>query len=127
MEDIEMQDIATEEFYAREEEWQLNGEEYKLSNERLNTMLEDVFGDLFMVEKMLPVLGNTYPVKEELKAMGARWDKDKKSWVIAESKHKEAQKLVKSYKKKKVELFPRSCSVCRGNGCEMCVVLENVN
>lgn len=44
--------------------------------------------------KYLPVSGNTYPVKDALKRLGARWNGAEKVWMVPESKHAEAVKLV---------------------------------
>ena len=38
--------------------------------------------------------GNTYPVKEALKALGAHWDKEQRAWLIAASKAAHAQALI---------------------------------
>lgn len=46
-------------------------------------------------EPMVPILGKTYDVKEKLKAIGARWDPDKRVWKIAASRLQEAQEIVK--------------------------------
>lgn len=40
------------------------------------------------------ITGNTYPVKEQLKALGGKWDKEAKGWSVPDSKAAEAQKLV---------------------------------
>jgi len=40
------------------------------------------------------VTGNTYPVKDELKALGARWDAANKGWRVPAAKAAEAQALV---------------------------------
>lgn len=42
----------------------------------------------------VPVAGNTYPVKEELKALGARWDAGEKAWMVPAEKAAEAQRIV---------------------------------
>lgn len=41
-----------------------------------------------------PITGNTFPVKEQLKAIGAKWDADQKCWTITASKIEEANKIV---------------------------------
>ncbi len=38
--------------------------------------------------------GNTYPVKEALKALGAHWDKEQRAWLIVASKAAHAQAIV---------------------------------
>ena len=40
--------------------------------------------------------GNTYPVKDALKALGGRWDAGNKVWKVPASRYAEAQKLVAS-------------------------------
>ena len=42
----------------------------------------------------VPVRGNSYPVKEKLKALGARWNGDEKCWMVPESKLAAAHALV---------------------------------
>jgi hypothetical protein len=44
--------------------------------------------------RMVEVTGNTYPVKEELKALGARWDNIGRVWRVPENKLQEAQRIV---------------------------------
>lgn len=44
--------------------------------------------------KTVAITGNTYPVKEQLKALGARWNGDLKAWMISGEKATEAQKIV---------------------------------
>lgn len=45
---------------------------------------------------MVTITGNTYPVKEQLKALGGRWNSEKKGWDVPEDKANEAYKLVES-------------------------------
>jgi hypothetical protein len=45
---------------------------------------------------MITITGNTFPVKEQLKALGAKWYPAEKVWKIAEDKAGEAQKIVAS-------------------------------
>jgi hypothetical protein len=40
------------------------------------------------------ITGNTYLVKDQLKALGARWTPDQKAWMITDEKAAEAQKIV---------------------------------
>ena len=47
-----------------------------------------------MTTSLVAITGNTYPVKEQLKALGARWNAEQKVWMVAENKAAEAQKLV---------------------------------
>jgi len=43
---------------------------------------------------MTAITGNTYPVKDSLKALGARWNPDQKAWMIDDSKADQARKIV---------------------------------
>lgn len=47
-----------------------------------------------MTTQTVLVTGNTYPVKDALKAMGARWDAANKGWRVPALKAAEAQALV---------------------------------
>ena len=40
------------------------------------------------------IIGNTFPVKEQLKAMGGRWNPDERGWEVPSDKAAEAQALV---------------------------------
>lgn len=43
---------------------------------------------------MHAITGNTYPVKDQLKALGAKWDAEKKCWMITADKAAQAQQIV---------------------------------
>lgn len=43
---------------------------------------------------MIAISGNTYPVKDELKALGGRWDADAKAWMVPDAKAAAARALV---------------------------------
>lgn len=45
-------------------------------------------------ENRIAITGNTYPVKEQLKALGARWNGDAKAWMVTADKAEEAQRIV---------------------------------
>lgn len=47
-----------------------------------------------MTSSLVKITGNTYPVKDQLKAIGARWDADSKCWMIAADKADAARKIV---------------------------------
>ena len=47
-----------------------------------------------IAKKFIEITGNTYPVKDALKAMGARWAPDKKCWMISAAKADAANALV---------------------------------
>lgn len=43
---------------------------------------------------MTPITGNTFPVKDQLKALGGRWDATAKAWNVPEERAEEARALV---------------------------------
>lgn len=45
---------------------------------------------------MVYITGNTYPVKDQLKALGARWDPNARAWMIDSSKAAQAKAIVDS-------------------------------
>ena len=45
-------------------------------------------------QTLVAVSGNTYPVKERLKALGARWNADGKCWMVAADKAEQAKAIV---------------------------------
>jgi hypothetical protein len=45
-------------------------------------------------QNLVAITGNTYPVKEQLKALGARWNGDQKAWMVTPEKADEAQRIV---------------------------------
>lgn len=57
------------------------------------------------------ITGNTYPVKDQLKALGARWNPDTKSWLVPDNKAEQARALVSGAPKS----APNRNSVRRGN------------
>ena len=56
------------------------------------------------------ITGNTYPVKDHLKAIGGRWDPDRKVWMVPADRAEEARQIVagapKGYDR------PPMCAVC---------------
>jgi hypothetical protein len=52
-------------------------------------------------EITVAISGNTYPVKEQLKALGARWNADEKCWMVAESQAIRAREIVAGAGQKK--------------------------
>ena len=40
------------------------------------------------------ITGNTYPVKDQLKALGARWNADAKAWMVDPEKAEQAKAIV---------------------------------
>lgn len=45
-------------------------------------------------EELVPVAGNTYPVREKIRAMGGRWDGFTKVWMVPASKAAEVRAMV---------------------------------
>ena len=64
---------------------------------------------------MTAISGNTYPVKDAIKALGGKWDSDKKAWMVPDDKAEAARKLVAGAP---VETkTPGKCSKC-GKPCK---------
>lgn len=40
------------------------------------------------------ITGNTYPIKDALKALGGRWNADRKAWMVPADRAGEARSLV---------------------------------
>jgi hypothetical protein len=57
------------------------------------------------------ITGNTYPVKDALKALGAKWDADSKCWTITSAKLADAQKIVADAPAEAPRV-PGKCSKC---------------
>lgn len=49
-----------------------------------------------MTSTLVPVIGNTYPVKDQLKALGGRWDGAAKAWMVPADRAEHARQLVAS-------------------------------
>lgn len=63
------------------------------------------------------IVGNTYPVKDSLRALGGRWNADEKAWYVPDAKADEARKLVESgagtvTAQVQQPYRPRKCVVC---------------
>lgn len=64
---------------------------------------------------MTAITGNTYPVKDSLKALGARWNADQKAWMVEDSKAEQARKIVAGAPAVSAERKPfvhRKCQMC---------------
>ena len=59
------------------------------------------------------ITGNTYPVKDQLKALGAKWDADRKCWTITDSKIEQARKIVAGAPQQQAAT-PGKCLKCHG-------------
>lgn len=62
------------------------------------TLAGEEDGKMMMTNSTVLVTGNTYPVKDSLKAMGARWDAAAKGWRVPAAKAAAAQALVPGVK-----------------------------
>jgi hypothetical protein len=58
------------------------------------------------------ITGNTYPVKDTLKAMGGRWDAEAKGWRVPAAKADAAKALVTGDKKSSGSYHPTKCRIC---------------
>lgn len=66
---------------------------------------------------MTLITGNTYPVKDQLKALGGRWDSVAKGWKVPDDKAEEARKLVGGPATAATNATPRAtCAECGKGG-----------
>lgn len=72
------------------------------------------------------ITGNTYPVKDQIKALGGRWNADLKAWMVPAEKADEARRIVAGAPRKSGyggNGYGRKPSWSRGggrwNGCSM--------
>ncbi len=56
--------------------------------------LPDPFEEVEAPVPLVALSGNTYPVKEALKALRAHWDKEQRAWLIAANKAAHAQAII---------------------------------
>ena len=70
---------------------------------------------------MVAVSGNTFPVKEKIKALGGRWNGDRKCWMVPADKADQAKALVAVAPRTKRSGFaPRASSGFRRFECDDC-------
>ena len=70
---------------------------------------------------MVEIGGNTYAVREQLKAMGGKWHAARRVWLVPDDRAEEARKLVAGAVKlrgnaddeKRPTHYPRTCATCR--------------
>lgn len=64
----------------------------------------------------IAITGNTYPVKDQLKALGATWDADRKAWMVPQDKAEMARQIVAQAPAKTVgatrSYTPNRCRDC---------------
>ncbi len=74
-----------------------------------------------MTNSTVLVTGNTYPVKDQIKALGGRWDAVAKGWRVPADKAPQAQALVagapKSAPRVAGSTYRRTSSPGRRTGC----------
>jgi hypothetical protein len=58
------------------------------------------------------ITGNTYPVKDALKAIGGRWDAASKGWRVPAAKAAEAKTLVAGGGSPSRSYRPTKCRIC---------------
>ena len=64
---------------------------------------------------MTAITGNTYPVREHLKALGAKWDPEQKAWMVPDEQAEKAREIMRNapLKSTKAEGYrPTKCVVC---------------
>jgi hypothetical protein len=70
-------------------------------------------GEELTVNETVEVKGNTYPVRQQLKALGARWDAGARVWRVAADRAREAQALVAAAPRESTPRYrtaPNGCS-----------------
>jgi len=63
------------------------------------------------------IVGNTFPVKDKLKELGAKWNPDQKCWMVDVSKADQARDIVNSASAAPQEKKPFVHYRCKGCGC----------
>lgn len=69
---------------------------------------------------LVAVTGNTYPVKEQLKVLGARWNADAKAWMVTPENADKAKSIVAGAGPAKPFSGARSVSSFRPSRCRSC-------
>lgn len=69
---------------------------------------------------IVAITGNTYPVKEQLKALGARWDGGNKAWMIDADKADQARAIVADAGPVQPRSFSTGSSPYRPRTCKSC-------
>lgn len=62
---------------------------------------------------LVPITGNTFPVKDQLRRMGGRWSSAQKCWLVPADKAEEAKRLVPAGSgRPAVSRAARTCKDC---------------
>jgi len=51
-----------------------------------------------MRTKQKLVIGNTYPIKDEIRALGGRWDKVRRGWLVPDNQYDKVIGLLSAQK-----------------------------
>jgi hypothetical protein len=51
---------------------------------------------------LVPIGGKTFGVKDQIKALGGKWDQEKKVWMVPPSRSQEAKQLVEEWNRRNV-------------------------
>src|SRR5437764_993815 len=76
---------------------------------------------------MTKISGNTYPVKDQIKALGGKWDADQKAWMVPDGKAADARKLVAGAPKQPFTGAAKSASNYGPRKCVACGHVEERN
>lgn len=71
--------------------------------------------------KTVLITGNTYPVREQLKAIGGRWVPNKKAWSVPVEKESEAKTLVAN------ATTATTATKHKPNRCKVCGAVASIN
>ena len=58
----------------------------------------------------IEITGNTYPVKDQIKALGGRWNAERKTWMVPADRAEEARRLVITAPRQGSSYRPRETS-----------------
>lgn len=61
---------------------------------------------------MVEITGNTYPVRNQLKALGGKWSQARKCWLVPADKAEEARRLVPAGTPARQNRGPKQCKTC---------------
>jgi len=80
-----------------------------------------------MTTQTVAITGNTYPVKDQIKALGGRWDGERKVWTVPADRAAQAQALVASAPRGYVARPASESSFSRPARCKVCGHVERRN
>lgn len=66
------------------------------------------------MDNLVAIKGNTYPVKDGLKALGGRWNADEKAWMVPQAHAEAAWALVSGAPKAAPKYSRTTCRECHG-------------